>query len=126
MSDKEVTCPYCNEDFDVNTDDGAHYNDGESESEYCPNCDKQVMIYSSCSWYREASKADCLNGISDHDWSDWTTHHPNKDFTKWYATRHCQTCDERGNTWLDIANDPDEQRKLQIYKDIEARHETTK
>jgi hypothetical protein len=104
MSDKEVTCPYCNEDFDVCTDDGAHYKDGESESEQCPNCDKYVMIYSSCSWYREASKADCLNG-SDHEWSEW--------FKLWdgeqlksedrtgqvFERRYCNTCDEEQKEW---------------------------
>ena len=118
----EVVCPYCLESFDVETSDGQHYRDGESESDYCPNCDKQIMIYSSCTWTREATKADCLNGISDHKWSDWNKHHPTANFTKWFATRYCEMCDERNQGLIDITNDPDEQRILKMYIDIENRH----
>jgi hypothetical protein len=118
----EVECPYCDKSFEVQHDDGQHYSDGESESDYCPHCDKQVMIYSSCSWYHEASKADCLNDISDHNWSEWSKHHPTDDFTKWFATRYCQDCNENEQGKLDVTDDDDEQRRLNMYKEVEARH----
>ena len=121
MSDK-IECPYCGEDFEVCTDDGQHYNDGESQEDVCPNCDKYIMIYSSCSWYREASKADCLNGISDHEWSKWQKHHPIDNFTKWFATRYCEICGEKEQSHIDVTDDKDEQRRLQMYKDAEAKH----
>lgn len=96
MSDTEVTCPYCEQEFDVDTDDGRHYKDGESEPEECPNCEKTVLVASSCSWYREAEKADCLNG-SDHPWSEWTTHwvgEKGENEGKFYERRYCTTCGE--------------------------------
>jgi DNA-directed RNA polymerase subunit RPC12/RpoP len=103
MSDTEVTCPYCEEEFDVSTDDGAHYKDGESEEDQCPNCDKRILIYSSCSWYREANKADCLND-GNHPWSEWHTYwigdtEPN--VGKFYELRQCDTCDEKEWAWHD-------------------------
>lgn len=96
MSETEVTCPYCGEDFDVCTDDGAHYKDGESEPEECPHCEKTVLIASSCSWYREAEKADCLND-AEHPWSEWTTHwvaEKGENEGKFYERRYCTTCNE--------------------------------
>lgn len=58
----EVTCPYCEEDVEINHDDGAHYDEGRLEEEYCSNCDKYFMVSASCSWSFEGYKADCLNG----------------------------------------------------------------
>lgn len=121
----EIECPYCHKDFEVNTDDGTHYNDGESEQDYCPNCDKKIMIYSSCSWYSEASVADCLNDLAPHQWSSWTKHHPVSDFTQWFATRYCQTCDEKEQGKLDVTDDEDDQRRLKMYKDAEAKYVPT-
>lgn len=96
MNDREVTCPYCKEEFEVDTDDGRHYGDGKSEEEVCPNCEKTMLVVSSCSWYREAEKADCLNG-SEHPWSEWSTYwigekEPN--VGKFYERRYCTICDK--------------------------------
>lgn len=121
MSETEVTCPYCKEEFDVDTDEGYHYKDGESQEDTCPYCEKKLMIYSSCSWYREAQAADCLN-TGEHQWPEWTKHHPLDDFTKWFATRHCDICGEQQQTTLDVTDDEDEQRRLQMYKDVNAKH----
>jgi hypothetical protein len=120
--DDEVTCPYCDKEFEVDTADGTHYNDGESASDYCPNCDKQVMIYSSCSWYRSASKADCLNGISEHNWSGWHSHHPTDNYTKFFATRNCIDCGEREQGKLDVTDSEEDQRRIKMYKEVEAKH----
>lgn len=111
-----IECPYCHKEFEVNTDDGTHYNDGESESDYCPHCDMRIMIYSSCSWYSEASKADCLNDLAPHDWSEWTKHHPVADFTQWYATRYCNSCEEKEQGKIDVTDDEDDQRRLAMYR----------
>ncbi|CAH0190535.1 hypothetical protein [Rhodococcoides fascians] len=116
----KIECPYCGVDFEVSTDDGQHYNDGESESDYCPLCEKQIMIYSSCGWYREASKADCLNDIAEHDWSEWSKHHPVEDFTKFYATRYCRVCDKQEQAKLEVTESEDDQRRIKMYRDVEA------
>lgn len=69
---KEITCPYCEYEYDLNHDDGAFYNtDGELEKEECPECNKTFMVESSMSWDFEAHEADCQNG-GDHDWQQQT------------------------------------------------------
>lgn len=98
MSESEVTCPYCLVDFEVNTDDGTHYSDGEEQGDECPNCEKLLMIYSSCTWYREARAAQCLND-GNHKWSDWVslTEREGQEFVR----RRCEDCDERETKWRD-------------------------
>lgn len=94
MSETEVTCPYCEKEFDVDTDDGRHYNQNESEEEECPNCGKTVIISSSCTWYREASEADCLND-APHPYSEWSTYwvgEQGPNLGKFYERRYCETC----------------------------------
>ena len=105
MSD--VTCPYCKEDFEVNHDDGAHYKDGESEQDYCPNCGKIVLIYSSCIWSHEAQQADCLND-SPHPFSEWSTlwkGEKNDNLGKFYERRYCKTCGKEEIEWHDVRLD---------------------
>jgi ribosomal protein S27AE len=101
MNDKEVTCPYCKEDFEVDTDDGRHYQDGGTEEEECPNCEKTVLITSSCSWYREAEMADCLNG-APHPWREWTTYwvgENGENKGKFYERRYCTRCSKEQWAW---------------------------
>lgn len=103
----EVTCPYCKEDFEVNTDDGAHYKDGESQEDTCPNCDKRLMIYSSCSWDREAQAADCLN-TGKHPWSEWTTlwiGEKEEHLGQFYERRYCSDCNDEEMVWHDTRLD---------------------
>ena len=96
MNDTEVTCPYCEKEFDVDTDDGAHYKDGQAQEEQCPNCEKVMLVTSTCTWYREAEKADCLNG-SPHAWSIWSTYwigEKGDNVGKYYERRYCEICYE--------------------------------
>lgn len=99
----DVTCPYCNEEFEVNHDDGAHYKDGEEQEDSCPHCEKRILIYSSCTWNHEARAADCLNGEL-HPWSEWRDlwvdeeKHPGKK----YQRRYCMTCNEDQMEWRDV------------------------
>jgi DNA-directed RNA polymerase subunit RPC12/RpoP len=117
----QVECPYCGLDFEVNTDDGRHYQDGESLEEECPHCDMMVMVSSSVSWYREASKADCLNGISDHDWTEWSKHWPVEENTKWYARRRCNDCEKEESSNIDITDSQEDQARLKMYMEVENR-----
>lgn len=66
---KEITCPYCDYDFDLNHDDGAYYEEYRRRECVCPKCEKTFMVESSISWTFTAEKADCLNGGS-HKWED--------------------------------------------------------
>lgn len=99
MYDK-IECPYCFKDFEVDTDDGAHYKDGESEEDQCPNCDKRIMITASCLWSWEAEKADCLNG-SPHQWTQWDTYWIGESVHKgeFYERHSCNSCNKEEFEW---------------------------
>ncbi|WP_026536949.1 hypothetical protein [Arthrobacter sp. 9MFCol3.1] len=85
---KDVTCPYCDHDFDLSHDDGAFYDQDRAEECECPNCEKYFMVSSSIIWEHEAHKADCLNG-GEHDWK------PMLGYPKeYFADRErCDACD---------------------------------
>ena len=59
---KEIECPYCEHDFDLNHDDGAYYDESDSRETECPKCEKSFMVHSYQSWSFTGEKADCLNG----------------------------------------------------------------
>lgn len=40
----QVECPYCGHEFDLNHDDGAHYDQNKMEEEQCPECDKLFLV----------------------------------------------------------------------------------
>lgn len=65
---KDITCPYCEEEFDLCHDDGAYTDESDSEQWECPNCEKISMVRTSISFSHEAEKADCLNEESEHEW----------------------------------------------------------
>lgn len=49
----DVQCPYCGEELDVCHDEGQNYSeDGELNS--CDGCDKEIMIFTSVSYYYES------------------------------------------------------------------------
>lgn len=84
-----VTCPYCDEDVELNHDDGKHYDEDRSEETQCSSCDKYFMVSAFCLWTFEANKADCLND-GDHDWQKirgWPVGH-------FENRRRCSVCGE--------------------------------
>lgn len=94
MSDSEVTCPYCNIDFELDLDDGAYHDQNNEETAECPECEKTMLVNSSITWFREALPADCLN-TGKHTWSEWNTYwigeqEPN--IGKYYELKQCQDC----------------------------------
>lgn len=83
----EVECPYCEESFDLNHDDGAYYDESERREAECPNCGKISMVNSSCDWSFEAEKADCLND-GEHNWKKMSGV-PSEFFVEMYRCEHC-------------------------------------
>jgi len=65
---KDITCPYCDEDFELCHDDGAYTDEGQNEQWECPKCNKISMVSTSITFSHEAEKADCLNG-GEHKWT---------------------------------------------------------
>jgi hypothetical protein len=64
---KDVTCPYCDYDFDLDHDDGAFYDESRLEETGCPSCEKLFLVSSWMTWSHREIKADCLNG-AEHNW----------------------------------------------------------
>ena len=62
---RDVKCPYCEEDQEINHDDGYGYDEGMFHEQECSNCEKMFVYTIEISFCYEASKADCLNG-SEH------------------------------------------------------------
>lgn len=59
---KDVQCPYCNHEQDINHDDGYGYDEARVHQQECRNCDKTFTFTTSISFDYEVEKADCLNG----------------------------------------------------------------
>jgi len=85
---KEIKCPYCGHEQDINHDDGYGYAEDEVFNQQCDKCDKYFVFTTSISFYYEAQKADCLND-GNHDF------HPNHTYPKEFTKMVCTICDER-------------------------------
>lgn len=82
---KDVECPYCGHEQDINHDDGYGYSESEIHNQQCSNCDKYFTFTTSISFYYEVGKADCLNG-SNHNWQPTIT------YPKYMTKMHCPDC----------------------------------
>lgn len=85
---KDIECPYCGEDQEINHDDGAGYAEDELHQQQCGNCDKYFVFTTSIHYYYDASKADCLNG-SEHDFQETNT------YPKCCTRLKCTMCHEQ-------------------------------
>lgn len=84
---KELECPYCEHEFDINHDDGFGYKEDITEEIQCPECEKYFVFTASITWHYEAYKADCLNG-SEHDYQLTRT------IPKAFSKMRCTMCDK--------------------------------
>lgn len=84
---KDIECPYCGEDQEINHDDGYGYEEGRTYQQVCRDCDKTFTYTTSISFYYDAEKADCLNG-GGHDFKPTTT------VPKFFTRMNCSMCDE--------------------------------
>lgn len=85
----DIYCPYCDAGQDINHDDGYGYEEDRVYQQQCGVCDKNFTFTTSISFYYEAEKADCLNGI-DHNYLPVAT------TPKEYTRMRCDMCyDER-------------------------------
>ena len=84
---RDVRCPYCDTDIEINHDDGFGYDEGTAHQQQCPDCLKSFIFYTHISFSYDAVRADCLNDDS-HQWRDEVTGHPQ------WTRRRCKTCDK--------------------------------
>lgn len=70
---KDVSCPYCKHEQDIDHDDGYGYEEDRTHEQECPNCKKRFAFTASRLYYYDAYKADCLNG-GKHNYKPTHTH----------------------------------------------------
>lgn len=75
---KDVGCPYCEHEFDIDQCDGHCCEDGEVYEETCPKCDKIFQVVSSISWSFDSYATECLND-GNHDFQPKKYPHPQLD-----------------------------------------------
>ncbi len=64
---KDMTCPYCEHDFDVCNDDGHGCDPSTNYEQECPACEKTFVFNVEYNPVYTEWKADCLNG-GKHQW----------------------------------------------------------
>ncbi len=84
---KELECPYCDHEFDMDHDDGFGYEQDVTSQIECPECSKLFVFTTSISFHYCTSKADCLNN-GEHVFE--ITHTCPKEFSK----MRCSMCEE--------------------------------
>ena len=84
---KDLGCPYCGKELEVNHDDGFGYEEGVMHKMECKHCGKSFVFKTSISFYYESKKADCLND-GKHDYQ--LTH----TFPKAFSKMECSMCGE--------------------------------
>ena len=82
---KDVECPYCGVDVDINHDDGYGYEESDPHEQECPGCEKAFVYTTSIIYHYNAAKADCLNG-APHKYKRTITYPPE------FAKMRCIDC----------------------------------
>lgn len=95
---KDIKCPYCEEEQDINHDDNYGYEEDQLHEQICVECEKTFVFTTSIHLYYEATKADCLNG-EDHKYK------PTMTVPRRYIKMKCIDCNhERIPTDEEIKN----------------------
>lgn len=72
---KDVECPYCWAEVEINHDDGYGYDEYRIHEQECHECKKTFAYTVSIEVHHKAYKADCLNG-SPHKYKRTNTYPP--------------------------------------------------
>jgi len=82
---KDVKCPYCSHEQEINHDDGYGIEEGVPHQQECGVCHKTFVFYTSILFYYDVSMADCLNG-GEH------TYQPTVTYPVEYTQMICTQC----------------------------------
>lgn len=100
-----VTCPYCDEECDIERDGERFTEDDGSDDLECSHCGKNFIVQTLISFNYIGEKCPCLNG-EKHDWQQ-VIGHP-MEILK--GKERCSYCGEERDTYT-----PEERKKA--YKD---------
>ena len=70
---KDVNCPYCDAEQDINHDDGYGYEEDRIHQQECSDCKKVFTYTTAIIFHYEVEKSQCLNG-GEHSWTAPTTY----------------------------------------------------
>ncbi len=84
---KDVECPYCGLEQDVDHEDCSLYREDQLFTHECEACEKTFVYSISVHISFESAKAPCLNG-EDHNWERTRT------FPEEFAVMRCNYCGE--------------------------------
>ncbi len=84
---KDIECPYCSKELNINHDDGQGYAEDEVHQQQCGSCEKYFTFTTSIIYHYRPHKADCLND-GKHDYRRTKTYPPE------YAKLRCSICDD--------------------------------
>lgn len=84
---KDIECPYCEHEQNIDHDDGAGYEENIAHQQECDNCGKTFIFYTEISFSYNAQKADCLND-GEHDYKPTCT------IPIEFTEMQCSMCDE--------------------------------
>jgi hypothetical protein len=87
---KDIKCPYCNHEQNIDHDDGYGFQENESYNQQCSKCDKYFVFTTSIHFSYEVWKADCLNEC-EH------IYEPTFTFPIEFTEVECKMCGERRN-----------------------------
>lgn len=82
---RDVECPYCGADVEINHDDGYGYEEDLLHEQQCEDCGKMFAYFTVIHFSYTARKADCLNG-AEHHYKRTTTYPPE------FARLRCKDC----------------------------------
>jgi hypothetical protein len=86
--EKDVKCPYCDFEQNINHDDDRGYVEGILHHQQCCNCEKSFAFTTTLIFNYDAIKADCLND-GKHQWR------PTKTYPKIATKMECFSCGEK-------------------------------
>ena len=84
---KDINCPYCNAELNIDHCDGQGYDEDELHQQECEDCNKSFVFTTSIIYSYYPSKADCLNG-GNHNYKIVTT------YPKYFSKMRCTSCDD--------------------------------
>ena len=87
---RDIECPYCGKEIEINHDDGYGYEEDRIHNQECGKCGKTFVYTTSIWYYYEAEKVPCLND-GEHDWKV-NTGYPSGYLSNWHT---CKCCGER-------------------------------
>jgi endogenous inhibitor of DNA gyrase (YacG/DUF329 family) len=82
---RDVNCPYCGKEIDINHDDGYGYQENIIYQEWCSSCQKYFGYTTTVTFSYDVHKAECMND-GNHEWQMTDT------TPQYFTVMECPNC----------------------------------